>query len=315
MLRPIARRLFRLAERASNMKLQGPIHVIPTPLADDDSVDVDAVRRIVGRSIETGSTALWVLGSAGEQPFLTAGQRRIMVETAADEAGGRVPVIAGVMDCSTRRALDNMRAVKAAGADATTALPPYYFPLQQEQILSFYMSLAEEGPLPLVLYNNPTICITNMSPETVGRLARLPNIVAIKESSGDLRRFQQMRYAVDENAGFSMLAGSDQLAHASLLVGGEGTICGLGCVAPDLYAGICRSARDGDLAAGREYQRKLVALVRVIFGYGPESSAALIKYALSLLGLCSPRVCAPLAGPSEAMMSRVKEVLQEVGAS
>jgi len=130
------------------MKLEGLVYLIPTPLHEDETVDVPAARGLVGRAIETGADVLWVIGSGGEQPFLTDSQRRVMLETAVAEAGGRAPVIAGAMDCSTNRALANLDMLAEAGCDYATLLPPYYFTLSQAQIVAFYTRLAERGPLP-----------------------------------------------------------------------------------------------------------------------------------------------------------------------
>ena len=293
------------------MKLEGLVYVIPTPLAEDETVDVPAARVLVTRAIETGADVLWVLGSGGEQPFLTDSQRRVMLETAVVEAAGRAPVIAGAMDCSTNRALANLDMLAETGADYATLLPPYYFKLSQAQIVAFYTRLAEQGPLPLVLYNNIDVSKVGMTPETVAELASVPNIVAIKESSADLRTFQQILYAVGDCPDFRVLSGSDQLAHASRLVGGHGQICGFGCLVPDLYTGMYRAVREGDLAAGRECQRKLVSLARVVYGSG--ASISVTKYALNLLGLCPPHTCAPFGSAPEEAKSRVADALRTLG--
>jgi 4-hydroxy-tetrahydrodipicolinate synthase len=234
-----------------------------------------------------------------------------MVETCVEEAGGKVPVIAGAADCGTRRTLQNLRLVRAAGADCAHVIPPYYFAPSQAELLDHYTVLAEEGGLPLVLYNNPAVSRVNMDVQTIARLASLSPIIGLKESSGDLRHFQQVVYALGDAPQVAVLGGSDQLAHASLLVGGRGLVCSFACVTPHLYTGIYEAARRGDLAAGRDCQRQLVSLARVIFGSA--GSIALTKYAHSLLGLCSPRMCAPLAPAPPEAQARVAGLLRELG--
>jgi 4-hydroxy-tetrahydrodipicolinate synthase len=212
------------------------------------------------------------------------------------------------MECSTQRALANLRELTAAGAQFATLLPPYYLPLKQPEIIEFYTRLADASALPLMLYNNIEVSKVGMTPETVAQLAAHPNIISIKESSGDLRVTQQILHATAEVPEFSVIAGSDQLALATLLAGGHGLICSFGLLAPQLYLAIARAAKAGDLPAAREHQRKLVKLARLIFGSG--SSIALTKYALSRMGLCAPHVCAPSAAPSSNVKQQLDQLLE-----
>jgi 4-hydroxy-tetrahydrodipicolinate synthase len=287
----------------------GSIPALATPFRDG-ALDEAAFRRLVDWQIDQGSSALVPCGTTGEASTLDNDEHHRVIGWCVVQAAGRVPVIAGCGSNDARTALWHMQVAKDQGADAALMVAPYYNRPSQEGLLAHFSFLAENCDLPIVLYNVPGRTVTDMLPATVIELARrFPDrIVGLKDASGDLQRVVTQR--VGAGAEFCQLSGDDPLALAGAALGQVGCISVTANVAPRLCAEFQAACAAGDYAKAREYQDRLMPLHDALFC---ETSPAPVKYAVSLLGLCSDAVRLPLVEASENARAQVKAAMQGAG--
>lgn len=275
------------------MKLKGVCPAMATPLTPQEDVDRDAMRRVVRYCLEGGVHGLLVLGTTGEFPAMTQEMREAAIETTLDEARGRVPVLIGCGEPGTRRTIEQVKAAARTKADGVLVAVPYYFPLDQASIIRHYAMVAESSDLPVVLYNFPQMTKIAIAPETVAKLAAHPNIIGIKESSGDFVNMQ--RYlAVTADADFAVMSGNPALGLSAYQLGAKGGIFAGCSLAPKLCADVYNAFSKGDLENAVALQKK-ASLIPLMGGFGPNS--AVIKFGLSKLGICGTTVSAPLGLP------------------
>ena len=291
--------------------LRGLVAVLPTPLCADETVDTGAARRLATHTLAGGAKGLWVLGTTGEMAMLREDQKLRMIEVMAEEVADRVPIIAGVGDTSTRRVLDNIKHAALAGADLVHVLPPFYLSSTQKEAETFFRRLADESKLPLVIYNHPHISRISICLDIVASLAEHSRIVGIKDSSGDMRFFQSLSYAVSDCSHFGLLQGSDKLVYLSLKVGGDGAAVGLASIAPHLFSDVFQALEEGDEERAREQQKRLVALAQVV--YACANPVGGIKFVLHQLELCPLVLVHPYQLPSPAEQQRLLEELKRQG--
>ncbi len=289
-----------------------PRELIPpllTPLLGDVRVDTARVCALAERVLDAGATGVFVLGSTGEGPYLTPDQRLDVVRAVTEAARGRAPVYVGVSDTSARRVLEAMRALSLPGVEAFVVTLPYYGACSEPDAQrSFFTSLANKAPRPLILYNIPQAVHASIQLEVVrDALLDHSNVTAMKDSSGDaayLDRALEMAGGRD----FFVLQGAEPLAALTLLLGGRGLVPGMANVAPQLYAGMIRAADEGDTAMVLELQRRSNALGRM---HAHGHWLACLKTAASLLGLCDPALAAPVAPLAAEAKARVRSVLEQ----
>ncbi|HYU17517.1 MAG TPA: dihydrodipicolinate synthase family protein [Chloroflexota bacterium] len=282
----------------SQLRLFGIIPPTVTALNADESLDREGMARVVEYQIQGGVDALFMLGSNGEGPCLRDAVRRQAVEVAVEAARGRVPVIAGVIQPSAARVIEDMRLLAETGLQAYVSAPPYYFPgYNADDLVGYYRRLADASDLPILIYNIPQTTKVSVKAEVVLRLAEDPRIVGIKDSSGDWPEVQQIVFE-RPRPDFIVLQGNQQLSAVSLMIGADGLIPGFANAHPrllaDMYAAIVR----GDYAEGLRCQAQLDTFLRV------RGRAALhgTKLLLAHLGICQDHVTAPLPrmSPSES---------------
>ena len=274
----------------------------------DDQVDEDALRKLVERQIEAGIDGLVPCGSTGESATLSQLEHRTVVEIVIDAAAGRVPVIAGTGSNSTREAIEFTAHARDAGADAALLLSPYYNKPTQEGIYAHYATIAQETRLPLIIYNIPGRTASNIVPETVARLARLPDIVAIKEASGDL---EQIAHVIAKcPADFDVLSGDDAITLPLLSIGGKGVISTTSNVAPKQVLELVRSFVAGDAARARQLHYELLPLFDALFC---ETNPIPVKAAAVALGWCDDEIRLPLTKLGHAELERLKVVMKDLG--
>jgi 4-hydroxy-tetrahydrodipicolinate synthase len=286
---------------------KGSITALVTPFSGG-AVDEKAFQSFVDWQIKEGTHAVSPCGTTGESPTLTHAEHNRVVELAVEAAGGRVPVIAGAGSNSTAEAIELARHAKKAGASAVLVVTPYYNKPTQEGLYQHYKAIHDTVDLPIVIYNIPARSVIDMSIETMARLAKLPNIVGVKDATADLLRPVRTRAAIGED--FCQLSGEDGTAVGFLAQGGHGCISVASNVAPRLCADLQNAWMAGDLAKVSSLQKKLAALNDVLF---IETNPTPAKYALSLMGKIKADVRLPLVQPSEASQAKIKAVLQELG--
>ncbi len=281
----------------------GSIPALVTPFDAQGAFREDAYRDLIEWQIAEGSSALVPCGTTGEAATLTKEEQFAIVRVCVDQANGRVPVIAGAGSNDTRVAAANLHAAKDAGADAALMVPPYYNRPSQEGIYQHFAALAQDAPLPIVLYNVPARTVTDIQPETLARIvSAFPKVfVAVKDASGVLTRVSQHRAAL--GADFCQLSGNDDLALAFNAHGGVGCISVTANVAPRLCADFQRACASGDYTTARDLHDRLFALHTSLF---TDASPGPVKYALTKVRPSFPDgLRLPMTWPSAASRAAV----------
>lgn len=286
---------------------QGVFPALITPFRDGQ-LDEDAFVALVERQISGGVHGLVPVGTTGETATLSHDEHRRVVELCVQTARGRVPIIAGAGSNSTREAIELVAHAKAVGADAALLVTPYYNRPSQEGLYRHYAAVNEAVQLPVIVYNVPARTSCDISNETLARLAALPNIVGIKDATGDMARVSIQRLTCGED--WVMLSGDDPTALGYIAHGGHGCISVTANVAPAECAAFYNACLKGDFAAARDGQDRLVRLHKALF---LDASPSPTKFALAQLGLCSDEVRLPIAPCAEAVKPAILEAMREAG--
>ena len=285
----------------------GVITALVTPFRDG-AVDEAAFVRLVERQVAAGVHGVAPVGTTGETATLSHDEHRRVVELCIATTAGRVPVIAGCGSNCTAEAIELARHAKIVGADAALVVTPYYNRPSQEGLYAHYAALNEAVQIPVIVYNVPSRTAGDISNETLARLAKLPNIVGVKDATGDLARASLMRLMCGED--FVMLSGDDPTSLGYIAHGGHGCISVTSNVAPDACVAFMQAAMAGDFAGALRWQDRLVRLHRALFA---DASPSPTKFALSHLGLCTPDVRLPVTPCLESARPLVLHAMAEVG--
>jgi 4-hydroxy-tetrahydrodipicolinate synthase len=286
---------------------KGVLPALVTPFRNG-AVDEAAFTRLVERQIGGGVHGLVPVGTTGETATLSHEEHRRVVELCVATAGGRVPVIAGAGSNSTEEAIELVRHAKAIGADAALVVTPYYNRPSQEGLYAHYKAINDAVELPILVYNVPSRTSVDISNDVLARLARLPNIVGVKDATGDMPRASLQRLMCGED--WVMLSGDDPSALGYMAHGGHGCISVTANVAPEPTADFYNSLMLGDWAAALTQQDRLIRLHRALF---TDASPAPTKFALAHLGLCTDEVRLPLVRASEASRAEVLAAMRDAG--
>jgi len=290
------------------VKFRGSNPALITPMRNGE-IDEAAFRKFVAWQIAEGSHGLVPVGTTGESPTVTPEEHKRLIEITVEEARGRVPVIAGTGSNSTAEAIEYTAFAKAAGADAALVVVPYYNKPTQDGIYAHFRAIAEAVDIPIIVYNVPGRTVANISVETLGRLAAdCPNIVGTKDASADLTRPSRQRLLSGEK--FIQLSGEDGTALGFNAHGGVGCISVTANVAPRLCSEFQEATLAGDFVKALQLQDRLMPLHHAMF---VETSPGPVKYAVSLLGLCSAEARLPMVPVTEATKKAVREAMIHAG--
>ncbi len=283
---------------------RGSITALITPFKDGQ-VDQAAFQSFVEWQIGEGTHGLVPVGTTGESPTLSHDEHKRVVELCIEAAGGRVPVMAGSGSNSTEEAIALTRHAKQAGADAALVVTPYYNKPTQEGLYAHFKAIAEAVDIPIFIYNIPGRSVVNMTVEVMARLAELPNIIGVKDATGDLTRpsLQRLKCGAD----FIQLSGEDGTALGFNAHGGVGCISVAANVAPRLLSQFQNATLQGNYAEALELQDRLMPLHSALF---VETSPSPVKYAASLLGKCREDVRLPLVQISEPTRQIVRAAME-----
>ena len=275
----------------------------------NEDLDLPRLKAIIDHLIGRGVHGIFVLGTTGECCSLDEGEKQAVVATAVAHVNKRVPVFAGTGAETTREAIRVTRMAEKEGVDGVSVITPYFIMPTQTEIADHYRRIAEQSPLPIVLYSNPATCGgLKIDPETVARLSEIKNIRGIKDSSGYLQNFIETVKLVPES--FSVLIGRDTLICASLMFGGKGAVPASCNIAPDYCVGIYESFRRGDVEGAKAMQAKL-SPVRISMALG--TAPGTVKQAMNLLGLNVGPSRSPLAPLPPDKLQKLKAILQQAG--
>jgi len=287
--------------------LSGYAPALPTPFKDDGTIDSAAFERFCERQLQMGATALVVGGTTGEAPTLGATEHVLLVRIAAGIARGRIPVIAGAGCNSTAHAIELTQDAEAAGADAILSVVPYYNKPMQAGLQAHFAAIAQSTSLPVILYDVPSRTVCGLADDTIAQLAEIPNIIGLKDATGDLTRPTRLRSLVGSQ--FRLLSGDDATALAFLAQGGNGCISVTSNVAPGLCRTMFLACRQGQLTRAQKLAASVAQLTAALFR---ETSPTPLKYALSLLGFMSPKVRLPLVELTEASREELTSLISRM---
>lgn len=294
----------------SKATFTGLIPPLLTPLLPDDKIDRQSVHRLVEHILAGSGSGVFALGSSGEGPFLSLDQRRTLVQYAAEALHQRGLLLVGISECSVRRVREVMAALDLPGVDAFVLTLPFYGQFSQPDIQrAFFKAIADVSSRPLLLYNIPQAVHAVVEPETLAELSQHPRIVGVKDSYGDVERFQRLVW-LSRETDLAVLQGAESVAGLSLLAGADGLVCGLGNLVPAWFTAMIEAARANQAEQVREMQQRIVALGR-LHTYNHWLSC--LKTAASLLGLCQPLVSAPMPILSADEVAQIRVLLQQQG--
>jgi len=281
-----------------------------TPFTRDGSLDEAGVSRLAKRQIDLGAHFLVPCGTTGECPTLTEEEQMRVVELVAAEARGRVPVLAGAGGYNTKEVIHAARSMRGAGADGILSVTPYYNKPTPEGLFQHYRAIAEAVDVPIVVYNVPGRTGVNVDPATLLRLSTVPNIVGVKEASGNVTQMCEICAGVPDD--FIVLSGDDALTLPLMAVGGRGIISVASNEIPAEMSRLVEMAERGDFASARTLHQQMLPLLLVNF---IESNPIPVKSAMASMGLLEEVYRLPMVPPRPASKQRIEEILQALGIS
>ena len=286
---------------------KGSLPALVTPFKDG-ALDLATLKALVEWHVAEGSAGLVPVGTTGESPTLSHAEHRLVIEEVVKAAAGRIPVIAGAGSNATAEGIDLIRHAEAAGADGALVVTPYYNKPTQAGLQAHFRAMHDASNLPIIIYNIPGRSVVDMSPETMGELARLPRIVGVKDATGRIERVSMQRQTC--GADFIQLSGEDATALGFNAHGGVGCISVTANVAPRLCAEFQAATLAGDYAKALAYQDRLMPLHTAIF---LEPGLVGAKYGLSLLGRCSDEVRLPLVPLTDPTKQAIRDAMEFAG--
>jgi dihydrodipicolinate synthase/N-acetylneuraminate lyase len=295
--------------------LRGVIPPMITPLEGRDQLSVRGLERLIEHILGAGVNGLFILGTTGEAPALSYRTRREVIERTCRQVAGRVPVIVGITDTAFEESLELARHAQASGAQAVVVSAPYYFPAAQSELFNYLEDLTVELPLPAFLYNAPTNTHHVFEPRTVRRIAELPNVAGLKDSSANMIYFHAVQELLSDRPDFTRLVGPEELMAEAVLLGGHGGMCGGANFFPQLYVDLYHAAAGRDLEKVRALQKLVMQISTTIYRVAREDSSYLrgLKCAVSLVGICGDFMAEPFRsfGPEERR--QVQQHMLELG--
>ncbi|MGA1562142.1 MAG: 4-hydroxy-tetrahydrodipicolinate synthase [Gammaproteobacteria bacterium] len=289
--------------------IQGSLVALVTPMNADGSLDWPGLARLLDFHLEAGTDGIVAVGTTGESATLDEDEHCEVIARTVHHIAGRIPVIAGTGANSTTEAITLTRCAKEAGADACLLVTPYYNKPTQEGLYLHHKAVAEAVDIPQILYNVPGRTACDMQADTVARLSSVPNIVGIKEATGDLARARRIRELCGED--FALYSGDDATGCDFLLQGGNGVISVTSNIAPKLMHEMSAAAIAGNAETARAADAKLAAAHRALF---VEANPIPVKWALEQMGLIGPGIRLPLTPLSESFHETVRAALRQAGA-
>ncbi|MDQ2818938.1 MAG: 4-hydroxy-tetrahydrodipicolinate synthase [Pseudomonadota bacterium] len=288
--------------------IKGSIVAIVTPMHEDGSLDKDGLKKLIDWHIAEGTDAIVIVGTTGESATVSVDEHCELIRLAVEHCAGRIPVIAGAGANSTAEAIRLTRFAKEAGADATLQVVPYYNRPTQEGMFRHFSAIAAAVDLPIILYNVPGRTVADMSNDTIVRLSTVPNIVGVKDATGNIGRGIELLRNVPPS--FAVYSGDDPTAMALMFCGGAGNISVTANVAPRAMHDLCAAAMAGDIAGAVAINNRLLDLHAKLF---VEPNPVPVKWALAEMGMMPAGLRLPLAPLSAPFHATVRDALRDAG--
>jgi 4-hydroxy-tetrahydrodipicolinate synthase len=287
---------------------KGSLVAIVTPMHEDESLDIDALKKLIDFHVAQGTDGIVIVGTTGESPTVNVDEHCLLIETTVAHVAKRIPVIAGTGANSTQEAIELTTHAKNLGADACLLVAPYYNKPPQEGLYQHFATVANAVDIPQILYNVPGRTGCDIHNDTVLRLAEIPNIVGIKDATGGIERGTDLLLRVPKD--FAVYSGDDATSLSLLLLGGHGVISVTANVAPKLMHELCEKAMVGDVAAARMINAKLFALHQKLF---VEANPIPVKWVLQQMGMIKSGIRLPLVNMSKQYHEILRNAMKQAG--
>lgn len=288
----------------SSLKLHGVIPPILTPFLPDRSVDIEALNGLTRYMMEGGVNGIFAMGTAGESPLLTRAQREQALTAIAGQNAGQIPLLVGILEASTERVLELIPEAEQLGASAIVVTTPYYYPVKQLEIVKHFAAIREATELPIVVYNIPSRTMSPIVPATVNELARFPQVIGYKDSSGDMSQFQAVLRLTRDLPNFALFQGTHSLSIPSLLIGAHGLVPGLGNIIPRQIVALVEEVRNNKMEQAYAIQDLMLRLEKKLDDEG--YSLSVLKAMIQLLGFGQGVPNRPLPPVSAEGMKRLE---------
>lgn len=293
--------------------LRGIVPPLITPLRDRDEIDVEGLERLVAHVITGGVHGLFILGSTGEAPSLSYRLRRELISRVRNLADGRVPVLVGITDTSFIESVRLAEHAAECGAAAVVLSTPYYFPAGQTELVGYVERIAQQLPLPLVLYNMPSLTKVWFEVETLRQLTDIETIIGLKDSSGDLEYFRQAVSLKEQRPDWTVMIGPEALVPRALALGGDGGVAGGANLYPRLFVECFRAVTTGETKRAAALQEQIEQLQQIYeIGKYPSRFIKATKCGASLLGLCDDFMAEPFNRFYPDDRNRVRAILEQL---
>lgn len=294
--------------------LRGIVVPMVTPLVDRDKLDEPGLERLIEHILAGGVQGLFVLGTTGEAPSLSYRLREELIRRTCAQVAGRVPVLVGITDTAFCESIRMAETAAEAGAAGVVMAPPYYFPAGQPELLQYVEHALPHLPLPLLLYNMPSMTKIAFDPDTVRQVARLPGVAGLKDSSGNMVYFHCLRELLAEHPAFTLMVGPEELLGEAVLLGAHGGVNGGANVWPHLYTALYNAAAAGDIERVRELHTRVIHISMTVYRVGQHGSSFVkgLKCALSCLGICNDFVAEPFHRFRHPEREKVERYLREL---
>ncbi len=284
----------------------GSIVAIVTPMQDDGQLDLARFKSLIDWHIREGTDGIVVVGTTGESPTVNFDEHKALIRLAVEHAAGRIPIIAGTGANSTPEAIELSESAKKAGASASLSVVPYYNKPTQEGLYQHFRAIAERVDIPQIVYNVPGRTVADLANDTTLRLAQIPNIIGIKDATGNIERGTDLIRRAPKD--FAIYSGDDATGLALMLLGGKGVISVTSNVAPRLMREMCRAALAGDVLTARRLNEKLLPLHQKLF---VEANPIPVKWAVAQLGLIGNGLRLPMTPLSPQFYETLREAMRE----
>lgn len=292
----------------SSAPIQGSLVAIVTPMQADGALDLAALKKLIDWHVESGTAAIVIVGTTGESPTVDVDEHALLIKTTVEHAAGRIKVVAGTGANSTREAISLSSYAKSVGADASLSVVPYYNKPTQEGLYQHFKTIVEAVDLPMILYNVPGRTVADMATATTLRLAEIPNIVGIKDATGDVARGSELiRRLRNIGKPFGVYSGNDDSALALMAMGSDGVISVTANVAPKAMADMCRLALAGDFAGARKINNTLLPLHFDLF---VEANPIPAKWVLARMGRCNATTRLPMTPLSSKFEPVIEQAMR-----
>ncbi|EIN02190.1 dihydrodipicolinate synthase [Paraburkholderia hospita] len=293
---------------SKNLNIRGSLVALVTPMFPDGSIDWPTYGELIEWHIKQGTAALVIMGSTGETATISPADHIQLIRVAVERAAGRIPIIGGTGANSTSEAIELTSVAQEIGVTACLSVVPYYNKPTQEGLTRHFRAVAESCDVPIILYDVPSRTITRMSVDTIVALAGVPNIVGLKDATGDMARANELFARLP--SGFSVFSGDDASAAALILLGAQGNISVTANILPAEMHDLCQAALAGDLATVRILSRRLATLNQALF---IESNPIPVKWVMARMGMIREGIRLPLTPLSASFVKTVESALHAAG--